>query len=116
MLKKIPDEIQKNIFISSFDEQIIDSFQQCKMVNRALVTEIKSNDLMARCKELNCSHIHVSLKIVDQKIVDDAHKNNLKVFVFTINESIGLDLCLKLGVDGVFTDIPSEMFDALNKL
>ena len=115
-LKKIPDEIKKNIFISSFDEQIIDGFQQCEKVNRALVTAIKSNDLMARCKELNCSHIHVSLKIVDQKIVDDAHKNNLKVFVFTINESIGLDLCLKLGVDGVFTDIPSEMFDALNKL
>ena len=116
LLKKIPDEIQKNIFISSFDEQIIDNFQQCEKVNRALVTAIKSNDLMARCKELNCSHIHVSLKIVDQKIVDDAHKNHLKVFVFTINESTGLDLCLKLGVDGVFTDIPSEMSDALNKL
>ena len=116
LLKKIPDENRKNIFISSFDEQIIESFQQCEKVNRALVTAIKSNDLMARCKELNCSHIHVSLKIVDQKIVDDAHKNHLKIFVFTINEPIELDLCLKLGVDGVFTDKPSEMFDALNKL
>ncbi|MEC8562253.1 MAG: glycerophosphodiester phosphodiesterase family protein [Pseudomonadota bacterium] len=116
LLKKIPDEIQKNIFISSFDEQIIESFQQCKKVNRALVTAIKSNDLMSRCKELNCSHIHVSLKIVDQKIIDDAHKNHLKVFVFTINEFFELDLCLKIGVDGVFTDVPSEMFDALNKL
>ena len=116
LLKKIPDEIQKNIFISSFDEQIIESFQQCKKVNRALVTAIKSNDLMSRCKELNCSHIHVSLKIVDQKIIDDAHKSNLKVFVFTTNKFFELDLCLKLGVDGVFTDIPIEMFDALNKL
>ena len=71
---------------------------------------------MSRCKELNCSHIHVSLKIVDQKIVDDAHKNHLKVFVFTTNKFFELDLCLKLGVDGVFTDIPNEMFDALNKL
>ena len=115
-LKKIPDEIKKNIFVSSFDEQIIESFQRCEKVNRALVTAIKNNDLMDRCKELNCSHIHVSLKIVDQKIVDDAHKNHLKVFVFTINKPMELDLCVKLGVDGVFTDIPSEMSDALNKL
>lgn len=116
LLKKLPDEIKKNIFISSFDEQIIKIFQQCKRVNRALVTAIRSNDLMARCRELNCSHIHVSFKIVDQKIVDDAHKNHLKVFVFTINGFFDLDLCLKLGVDGVFTDMPSEMFDALNEL
>ena len=73
---------KKNIFISSFDEQIIESFQQCKKVNRALVTAIKSDDLMSRCKELNCSHIHVSLKIVDQKLLMTPIKNNLKVFVF----------------------------------
>ena len=114
-LKKISEENQKNIFISSFDEQIIESFHGYNKIKKALVTKTKKPHLIARCKELDCSQIHVSLEIIDKMIVDEAHKNNLMVFVFTVNELFELNRCLNLRVDGIFTDLPFEMIKALNE-
>jgi len=48
--------------------------------------------------------IHPYFQIVDKEFVDLAHKNGLKVNVFTVNEEDMMRKLIKLGVDGIFTD------------
>jgi len=48
--------------------------------------------------------IHPYYPIVDKEFVDFAHKNGLKVNVFTVNEEDMMKKLIKLGVDGIFTD------------
>ncbi|OUU75701.1 MAG: hypothetical protein CBC29_01900 [Methylococcaceae bacterium TMED69] len=115
VLKKVPEKNQKNIYISSFDENIIKSFKANKKIKKAFITAAKKPQLAARCEELNCSQIHVSLEVIDEMIVDEAHRNNLKVLVFTVNKSFDLKRCLDLKVDGIFTDLPIEMIEALRR-
>ena len=116
VLKKVPEKNQKNIYISSFDENIINSFTANKKIKKAFITAAKKPQLVARCEELNCSQIHVGIEVIDEMIVDEAHKNNMTVLVFTVNKYIDLKRCLDLRVDGIFTDLPVEMIEALKKL
>jgi len=48
--------------------------------------------------------IHPYYPIVDKEFVDFAHKNGLKVNVFTVNEEDMMRKLIKLDVDGIFTD------------
>lgn len=48
--------------------------------------------------------IHPYYPIVDKEFVDFAHKNGLKVNVFTVNDEDMMKKLIKLGVDGIFTD------------
>ena len=48
--------------------------------------------------------LHPYYPIVDKEFVDFAHKNGLKVNVFTVNEEDMMKKLIKLGVDGIFTD------------
>jgi len=48
--------------------------------------------------------IHPYYPIVDKEFVDFAHKNGLKVNVFTVNEEDMMRKLIKLCVDGIFTD------------
>ena len=48
--------------------------------------------------------IHPYYPIVDKEFVNLAHKNGLKVNVFTVNEEDMMRKLIKLGVDGIFTD------------
>ncbi|MGL5328031.1 MAG: glycerophosphodiester phosphodiesterase, partial [Peptostreptococcaceae bacterium] len=42
-----------------------------------------------------------------------AHKNNIKVFVYTVNFRYQLKKMIKLNVDGIFTNHPDLMYDYL---
>ena len=51
-----------------------------------------------------CIAIHQSISYINKAFVDSAHKQNLKVNVFTVNHHNDLNDLLNLGIDGIFTD------------
>jgi glycerophosphoryl diester phosphodiesterase len=53
--------------------------------------------------------VHVSKRCVTPKLVADAHRRGLKVFVFTINQQGEIARMKMLGVDGVFSDFPERV-------
>ena len=63
-------------------------------------------------KELGARAI-VWNKQVNKEAVDDAHKQDLKVWVYTINDARLANDMLDAGVDGIITDNPSLIFRAL---
>ncbi|MEK9657873.1 MAG: glycerophosphodiester phosphodiesterase [bacterium] len=52
----------------------------------------------------NCIAINQSISYINQALIDHAHNNGLKVYVFTVNHQEDLNDLQELGIDGIFTD------------
>ncbi|MDA8056908.1 MAG: glycerophosphodiester phosphodiesterase [Actinomycetota bacterium] len=53
--------------------------------------------------------------IVDEQLVDAAHRSGLAVHVWTIEEQEDMERLCGLGVDGIITDRPSVLVDVLTR-
>lgn len=58
---------------------------------------------------LQASSVHPAARFTTRRLVDEAHRNGLKVFVYTVNTGAVLARMQSLGVDGVFTDYPDRV-------
>lgn len=95
----------KNTLISSFN------FETLRKTRR-LDKEIKIGALQKEfsvtdAREVAAYSIHLSKNYVTRGHVEQAHKNNFKVYVYTVNTKEDLRRIKQLGTDGVFTDDPS---------
>jgi glycerophosphoryl diester phosphodiesterase len=55
------------------------------------------------------------LQIVTKEFVEAAHKRNLKVHVWTVNETEAMRRLLEMGVDGIMTDYPDRLLALLSR-
>ena len=55
------------------------------------------------------------LPIVTKNFVAAAHRQNLKVHVWTINETADMERLINIGVDGIMTDYPDRLLNLLNR-
>lgn len=53
--------------------------------------------------------------LVDQKFVDLAHENSVKVYPWTVDSKIGMKKLIKMGVDGIITNDISRAKELLNQ-
>ncbi|MFX0054233.1 MAG: glycerophosphodiester phosphodiesterase [Promethearchaeota archaeon] len=53
------------------------------------------------------------LRVVNSRFVEEAHKRDIAVQVWTINDREEMEWLIDLGVDGIFTDEPMLMRDVL---
>jgi len=58
---------------------------------------------------LGAYSVHLSMKSIDRRFVEDAHSRGLKVFVFTVNHPDDICRMQGLGVDGIFTNYPERV-------
>jgi glycerophosphoryl diester phosphodiesterase len=63
-------------------------------------------------QDLGAVSVHTSLAHINRAFVDDAHRRDLKVFVYTVNRRDDLKRVRAMGVDGVFTDYPELVLSA----
>lgn len=49
---------------------------------------------------------HVNVDFVTQDLIDDGHRRDLEVFVFTVDEQHDIEELYAMGVDGIFTNNP----------
>ncbi len=78
------------------------------------VPQIKRKILKAADKKFYS--IHPNYNIADKEIVDFAHKNNLKVNVWTVNDKDVMERLIELGVDGIITDDISMANELLGRV
>lgn len=95
------------LLVSSFNHHELHTIKQLLPDIRigALTASIPLN-YAAFAEDLGAYSINVSLSFINQEFVDDAHRRNLKVYVYTVNHPEDLLRMKSLGVDGVFTDYP----------
>ncbi|MBV9662138.1 MAG: glycerophosphodiester phosphodiesterase [Acidimicrobiales bacterium] len=53
------------------------------------------------------------IPVVDRRFVDTAHRLDLQVHVWTVDDTATMERLLELGVDGIMTDRPSALKDLL---
>ncbi|EKE16043.1 MAG: hypothetical protein ACD_11C00053G0002 [uncultured bacterium] len=59
-------------------------------------------------KNLNLYSVHFSSKVISKKFMEKARKNDLKIFVWTVNDRKNIEKFKKMEVDGIFSDYPDR--------
>src|SRR5699024_2850280 len=123
MDKKLIEELNKKVLLSKYKlkkgKVIIQSFSESSLVNIhkinkniTLIKLIDDNEINELSdKELQrlskfIYGIGISQKNVDVALIKRAHKNGLKVHVFTLNSQEEVKEMKKMGVDGGFNNNP----------
>jgi glycerophosphoryl diester phosphodiesterase len=109
--KKVLDVIRKAKLI---DRVIIGSFHEDALANvRELDKKIETGLIYAKHKnpirtalELNAQYLVSLYRFTRTKNIDDAHKKNLRVIVWTINVKKEIQDYIARGVDGIASDRP----------
>jgi glycerophosphoryl diester phosphodiesterase len=65
-------------------------------------------NLAAAATRLGAKALSMALAFPEPRLVRDAHRRGLKVYVYTVNAPDDLARMRALGVDGVFTDFPDR--------
>lgn len=73
-------------------------------------------DYFQRTDKLKAYSINLSIKLVEQGLIDAAHDHGLKVLVYTVNKTNDIKRMVDMGVDGVFCDYPDRVFTVLGNL
>ena len=72
-------------------------------------------DWAACATELQAVALNQSAEFVDARLVADAMARGLQVFVYTVNDVDEYTRLAAMGVDGVFTDLPDQLCDAVRR-
>ncbi len=99
-----------DFFVSSFKQKLLKEFNKLNpKVKIGILIEKIPRVFAEITGKIKVYSINLSLKFVNKKFVEDAHKRNLKVFVFNVNEFDDIKKMKKLGVDGIFSNYPDRI-------
>jgi len=122
-LLKIINLLQRNIEHAiefhnfSLSQFIVSSFNHTLLAElKILFPTLATAALVASCpvnyaqcaQQLKAIGFNPSIAILNQQLVDDAHRRGLKVWVYTVDKEESLAKCFFYGVDGVFTNYPKK--------
>ncbi len=98
------------ILVSSFDRG---QLQCCRILDDEIMLGVLFNgpvgDHLEFARKVNAMALHPSLEFVDEQLVQSAHNQGLKVFVFTVNDETDIRRMAEIGADGVFTNYPEKV-------
>jgi glycerophosphoryl diester phosphodiesterase len=112
--------------VGSFNQAVIDEFrQECPEVATSASPSEGSEFIAYQKSGLSQSYTPLmqalqvpeqiaGVPIVTQDFVESAHKLNLKVHVWTINEIVDMQRLIELKVDGIMTDYPDRLLELLS--
>jgi glycerophosphoryl diester phosphodiesterase len=101
---------KSDFLISSFDHSQLEEFHLLDS-NIRIGVLIRNNPMGYDqfLKKINAYSVNISLKLINQELVDYFHKKNLKVYVWVVNKLSDIKQMKLLGVDGFFSDFPDKI-------
>ncbi len=99
-----------NLLISSFNFKELEKIKKLdsKLRTGFLFSKSPVKNLKLAI-ESNVYSANVRHTVADKKLISKAHENNLKVFVWTVNDQKRAKRLNSMGVDGIFTNYPDKM-------
>ncbi|MFT5209054.1 MAG: glycerophosphoryl diester phosphodiesterase [Flavobacterium sp.] len=68
----------------------------------------KASDYFLQTRALNAYSINLSIKLISKEVVEQAHEEGLKVFIYTVDDRREMENLKEIGVDGIFTNYPDN--------
>jgi glycerophosphoryl diester phosphodiesterase len=116
-------EMTERVVVGSFTQSILDEFRkECPATaTSASTSEVSKFLAMYQAGVTKAfSPAMQALQVpqfagVTKEFVEAAHERNLKVHVWTVNQTEDMQFLLKAGVDGIMTDYPDRLLALLGK-
>lgn len=101
---------KKDFLITSFDHLELKKFAHVlpQIPTGVLLFSIPV-DYVNTAQTIGSHVIIFSQTFINQEVVDFVHENNLKVFVYTVNDEDDIQEAKQLNVDGIITDFPDRV-------
>ena len=102
------------VVITSFDLKVLQALQQQKSTfKRGLLVELPFGDaIIPIAKQYGCTHIGLKDILTTQDLVEKIKFESLTCSVWTVNNTERAKQLASWGVDGLITDVPSQMIQA----
>lgn len=102
------------VVITSFDLKVLQALQQQKSTfKRGLLVELPFGDaIIPIAKQYGCTHIGLKDIFTTQDLVEKIKFESLTCSVWTVNNIQRAKQLATWGIDGLITDIPSQMIQA----
>lgn len=119
-LRRRGDALVERVLISSFSIETVD---HCRLVAPEIPTAVLSTllelddgrPLVVAAADGGHAAVHPNHHVVTDRFVEAAHRAELAVNVWTVNEVDAVVRLAEMGVDGVCTDVPDESLAALGR-
>ena len=108
--------IEEKIILSSFNHESIKKVKLISNIKTGILYERPIKNVVEYAKVLGVEYIHPDLRLVDEDLIKEAHKNNIKVNIFTVNNPIYMRMLIDNKVDGAFTDYPELLNEILQQV
>ena len=102
----------ENFIVSSFNW---DELEQFRFIDKntpvgVLVSKSMSmNEAIEFGKKINAQAIHPNFKLLNKKTIKKIKNNGFKIYTWTVNDKIDIDLMKELNVDGIISDYPDRI-------
>jgi glycerophosphoryl diester phosphodiesterase len=106
------------VIFSSFDAETLEAVRDVSPYAQiGILWSVPPFDLAWEvARDLGAIALHPAAESVTPEIVDLAHENGLAVYVWTVNELDHMVDLVRMGVDGLFSDVPGRMLEARARL
>ena len=108
-------KVEEKIILSSFNHESIKKVKAISKIKTGILYEKPINNVVEYAKSLGVDYIHPDLRLVNEELIKEAHKNNLKINIFTVNNPVHMRLLIDNKVDGAFTDYPELLNEILKE-
>ncbi len=103
------NQIANDFIISSFHHSQLKEFHSLMPeVPIGVLYEHHPEGYLKLAEELHASSINLSIKHINEKLVQEIHQNDLQVWIYTVNSEEDFKAMQAMGVDAVFTNYPER--------
>jgi glycerophosphoryl diester phosphodiesterase len=120
-------KMEDKIIVGSFHQAVIDEFRaECpEVATSASPSEVTkflalsktglSESYNPPMQALQIPENLGQLSVVTKEFVENAHRKNLQVHVWTVNETADMERLINVGVDGIMTDYPDKLLSIVKQ-
>ncbi|WP_368652012.1 glycerophosphodiester phosphodiesterase [Ornithinibacillus sp. 4-3] len=94
--------------VSTFNLESAKHLATFKGLESGYLTSKKQNNLIEKIAPMNIDALHIHYRLLNKKIVNEAKAANIKIRVYTVNDTRKIKRCFDYGCDGIFTDNPAH--------
>ena len=106
------NDLENDVIIDSDIEEVVEKIKKIAPnlhVYLGGTTEKNHKEIIKRAKQIGAEMIKVWNKWTDKALVEEAHKNNIGVYVWGAEEVDEIKKMLKLGVDAIVCEFPDRI-------